>query len=491
MTRPAAPLLVAVLAIAVALLSVFQLERERAGLVVERLDVAGTPVTLLRPDVERPLPLVVVAHGFAGSRQMMRAISTTMARSGFAVASVDLLGHGRHQRPMTGDVTRLDGATARLVDQVVATTNVLVAQGYGVGPVSLVGHSMATDVVVRAAERLDSVGAVVAISMYSEAVTETSPARLLVVSGAQETRLRGNALEAVRMVDASAEEGRTVATMGVVRRAVAAPWVGHVGVLYAPSTLDEMRRWIAGADMRPVATPTATGIWVGLLLGAVIALAWPMAAALGPVQRAGPVPRKLAWLAVVAPVLPALGAAVLVPDGALGLTAFTRIAAFLGVWGLVQGAVLWWGGVRLQGARLVPALLLTGWGLGLFAFALDRYGGAFLPSGLRLWVMVLLLPAALVFTLADAALTRGAGLLLRAVARILPLAGLLGAMALQPLMGVAFTVVPVMVLFWLVYGLAGRWVAARAGHGTSGLVLGVILAWALAASTPLIGMQGV
>ena len=59
-------------------------------------------------------------------------------------------------------------------------------------------------------------------------------------------------------------------------------------------------------------------------------------------------------------------------------------------------------------------------------------------------------------------------------------------MLLAPRLGIAFTVLPVMVLFWCVYGLAGRWVAARTGPATSGLALGLILAWAIAASTPLV-----
>ncbi|MEM7710850.1 MAG: alpha/beta hydrolase, partial [Pseudomonadota bacterium] len=162
--------------------------------------------------------------------------------------------------------------------------------------------------------------------------------------------------------------------------------------------------------------------------------------------------------------------------------------AFFGTWGLVQGIVLWRAGLRLDVARLIPALMLTGWSLGLFALALDRYGGAFLPTGPRLGVMALLLPAGLVFTLSDAALTRGARWPLRFGARLLPLLVLLGAMLLSPMLGVAFTVIPVVALYWLVFGTAAGWMASRAGHGSTGFVLGLLFAWSVATTTPMIAV---
>lgn len=486
------PAFVALLALGVAVWAVTMLERERGGLLRQDLTLAGAPVTLLRPQGEAPLPLVVVAHGYAGSRQMMRALSTMLGQNGFSVAALDLPGHGRHAQPMTGDITRLDGATARLVDHVVAVTEALRQRPDIAGPVALVGHSMATDIVIRAAARLPDVAAITAISMYSDAVTPHHPARLLIISGAQEGRLRSVALDAARQIDPAAGEGETVATDEVQRRAVAAPLVGHVGVLYAATTLIETRDWIAAAMAVPAtALPPQTGLWIGLLLTAVVASAWPLATTLGPARPIAPLlGRRTAIRALVLPILPALAATTLLPDGLLGLAAFGKLAAFLGVWGVVQMVVLWRAGHRPAPPRALGTAVLLFWGLGVFALALDRYGAAFLPTGPRLPVLALLLPSALIFTLADAALTGGAGWVIRSAARLLPLITLLAAMLLAPMLGVAFTVIPVMILFWLVYGLAARWVAARTGPTTAGVALGVILAWAIAASTPLIALGG-
>ena len=51
-------------------------------------------------------------------------------------------------------------------------------------------------------------------------------------------------------------------------------------------------------------------------------------------------------------------------------------------------------------------------------------------------------------------------------------------------------IAPVILLFFLVFGLMGRWVAARAGAASAGLALGLILAWALGVSFPLFAPGG-
>lgn len=66
------------------------------------------------------------------------------------------------------------------------------------------------------------------------------------------------------------------------------------------------------------------------------------------------------------------------------------------------------------------------------------------------------------------------------------LAALFLAMIVSPTeVGLVFTVLPVMVLYWLVYGTMATWAARRSGPVGAGIGAGIILAWAIAASTPL------
>ena len=488
--RPA--LIVAIAAILVAIVSVTMLERQRAGLAVEQLTVDRTPVTLWRPASDGSPPLVVVAHGYGGSRQMMTPIALSLARSGFAVATFDFHGHGRHPDAMSGDVTSLEGTTAALVRQTDAVVGRLRDVVGGDGAVALLGHSMASDVVIRTAAARRDVAAVVAVSMYSEAVTPTAPEALLVVSGAFEGRLRKVAMDAVRLVDAAAEEGETAEAGTVRRRAVAAPWVEHVGVLYSATTLTELRDWIATALGRPTDAasepPPRSGPWIAALLLACLALAWPLARLLGPAEVERRPADRTAWLVVAAPILPALGVVVVLPPGFLGSMAFGSLTAFLLVWGGVQLLCLRRTGLRLHHADPAGTALLLLWGLGIFALALDRYGAAFVPTGPRLGFMAMLLVGTLPFCFADAVLTRGRPWSLRLTARLAVLVTLLAAMIAVPPLGTAYTLLPVLVLYWTVYGVAGRWVGARRSPATVGLALGVILAWSIAGSTPMVAI---
>ena len=76
---------------------------DRAGLTVAPLaDTGTTPATLYLRDAGGPAPVVVVAHGFAGSRQLMESFALTLAQAGYVVASFDFQGHGRNPVPMSG-----------------------------------------------------------------------------------------------------------------------------------------------------------------------------------------------------------------------------------------------------------------------------------------------------------------------------------------------------------------------------------------------------
>lgn len=480
MRRPILPIAAALLA----LTAILALEHEApVDVLVWDAALAGSPATIYQ-NVSDPGPLVLVAHGYAGSRQMMRPLSLALAKAGFTAVAFDFHGHGRHPVPMDADVASIEGTTAQLVAQTVATARAA-RNATGVrGPVALLGHSMATDVVIRAAPALGA-AAVVAVSMYSEAVTPEAPPRLLIVSGAREGRLREVALAALRQVDPAADEGETAGAGDVLRRAVAAPGVGHVGVLYSAETMTEARDWIGAATGWAAEGPLPrTAWWAGLLLAAVVALAWPAARlAGGAPPPPAPLPRRTVLAALLLPVPAALGAAALVPPDALGLSAFGGLAAFLAAWGAVQAAVLLRAGRRLAAPGWGAAALYLGWAL-VFAAALDRYGASFAPTGPRAGAMALMLLGTLPFLAGDALLSRGARWPLRIAARALPLAALLGAMLLQPRLGIAFTVLPVAVLFWLVYGTAAR--PFRAAGAALPLAMALALAWAIAASTPLV-----
>ncbi|MFP4149841.1 MAG: alpha/beta hydrolase family protein, partial [Nitriliruptoraceae bacterium] len=160
------------------------------GLSVTTTERDGVPVDLLVPDDAVDAPGVVVAHGFAGSRQLMRATGLALARSGAVVAVPDLSGHGSNRTPLPADD---DGA--QLARDVLAAVAVLEGTGAVADqPVGLLGHSMGSGAVLRAAlVAPDRIGPVVAVSPTDAPATPDEPGDLLLLAGELEPRFVANA----------------------------------------------------------------------------------------------------------------------------------------------------------------------------------------------------------------------------------------------------------------------------------------------------------
>lgn len=492
------PWFVGLLALLAIGLSVVMLERMRSGIEISELSIGTTPATLYEP-ADGNGALVVVAHGFAGSRQLMSAYSLTLARSGYSVLAFDFQGHGGNPVPMSGDVNDIGGTTARLV----AETRRVIASGRdrleAPEAVALLGHSMATDVLVRAAkeERADGspIAAIVAVSMFSGAITDREPVALLAISGEWETGLRAVALEALRLVDINAGEGDTAVAGDVMRRAVVAPSVEHVGVLFSATALAETRDWLntvlGSARSEPIVQP---GLWILLLLGGIVVLFQPLTRLLPKVvlQRTE-IEAKWFWVAVLLPSVIVPLVATRVDISFLPVLVADYLALHLGAVGIMQLAILkaWRRpdlGLSILGTLPLATLLLIAWGIFVFGFAMDRYVAGFLASSERLPIILALALGTVPFMLADSLLTNGGrgAVWRRGVARIAFILSLSGAAALNPdqLLFLLF-IFPVLILFFFVHGSMGRWIGQRVGPTAAGIGLGICLAWSLGVTFPL------
>ncbi|MBZ8117631.1 alpha/beta hydrolase [Roseovarius sp. LXJ103] len=474
----------AVLAALLIAASLWVLQGARAGVEITGGAVGATPVTTFaKPGADGPH--VVVAHGFAGSRQMMQGYALPLARSGYRVHVFDFLGHGRHTLPMSGDVSVIEGTTRRLMDQTSAVIDAVADPGV---PVALMGHSMATDVLVRVAAERDDIGPMVLISAFSQAIDAQHPRQLLLVTGAWEAGLRGYAVEAAQMVAADTQEGGLAVNGDVERRAVAAPWAEHVAVLHSRAGRAAAVEWLDAAydrESAPRIWHTGWGI-LGLLAGLVL-LFGPMAKRLP--QTAPPHTQRLTRTRLaVASLLPALAAPLLaVPlnPNLLPVLVADYLALHLAIFGIIQLVLLRRWGVPLGGLSLAGFALLLLW-CAAFGFAMDRYAANFWPVGQRVWIIAAIAIGAVPYMLADAALMRGAPVLHRLATRGGFIASLGLAVALD-FSGLFFLlmIAPVIVLFYLTFGTMGRQAAARIGPLAPGLALGLVLAWALGVSFPL------
>jgi dienelactone hydrolase len=508
--------LVAALSLAAILAAALALSRGSEGLSARHLSLGPTPVTVLAPVDGARGPAVVIAHGFAGSRQLMEPFAITLARNGYTAVSFDFLGHGDNAEPLTGDITTVEGATQRLLDELDRVIGFARGLEGAEGRVALLGHSMATDIVARRAVTGDDIAATVAVSMgprtVESVVTADAPRNLLVVSGEWEAPLREAALEAVEAAaGAPAEEGVSYGSFadGTARRAVAAPNVEHVGVLYSPTSLREAHAWLDaafGLGPGPGEPGGGTGYaevrgpWIALLLAGIVALAWPLAALLPRLEapEAGAALRGRRFLAVAG------GTAVAtplllwpVPTGFLPVLVADYLAVHFAVYGVLLAAGLGWAGAWPRGPGSRPAAALAAAGAmalyGVFAMglALDAHVASFMPHWGRAPVILALLAGILPYMLAEEWLARGHGSpwWSYAAAKVLFLLSLALAVALN-LEDLFFLIIilPVIVLFFVIYGLFAAWVTRATGQpGVAGIANAAAFAWALGVTFPLVG----
>lgn len=471
------------IAIFVILLSLAVLEMARSGITITRFDVGQTPVTAY----ENPAadgPVVIIAHGFAGSQQMMQGYALPLAQAGYRVFVFEFQGHGRNTVPMSGDVTTVDGTTRLLVDQ---TNQVIDALAPGGDQIALLGHSMATDILVRVAATRADVGPVVLISAFSQVIDAATPENLLLITGAWEPGLRAFGQEAVQMVAPDAGEAETVTNGAVARRAIAAPFSEHVSVLHSRVGRKEALVWLDQAYGRTsdqLILPTGWAI-LGLLAGLV--LVFRRIAGVLP-QQATPqirLTRMQTAIVLLAPAVLAPLIAVPLNPGFLPVLVADYLGLHLLIFGAVQLALLWLWGLSLGRIHWAGFALLLLW-CAVFSFALDRYAANFWPTPGRLWIIAVMLIGAVPYMLADAVLTTSGSFARRLLARTSFLVSLAIAVTLDfEALFFLIMIAPVLILFYLVFGTMGRDVSRRVGPLSSGLALGVVLAWALGVSFPL------
>ena len=237
----------------------------------------------------------------------------------------------------------------------------------------------------------------------------------------------------------------------------------------------------------------ATGPWLMALMFSIVALAWPLARLLP--DTAPPAPQALNAgrfaLAVLVPAVLAPLLAVQVDTGVLPVLVADYLALHLAIYGGLQLALLvaLWPAPRRAASDRDPRA--AGLGAGRLRVCARPLRREFLAHARAHGDHRRACLGALPFMLADAVLTRAAPLWQRLTARAVFLASLALAVLLdtERLFFLAM-IAPVILLFFLIYGLMGRWVAARAGAASAGIALGLILAWALGVSFPLFATGG-
>ncbi len=499
--------LVATAAIAAALV---ELHAAESSVIQTTLDIDGTPATLYLPATGAVGPMVLIAHGFAGSQQLMQSFALTFARNGYAAMTFDFPGHGRNPAPLTGSITDADGATRTLVDAM--TRVAAIARASGDGRLAVLGHSMASDIVVRFAQATPDVAATIAVSMFSPAVTATSPRNLLIIVGAWESMLTREALRALQLATAPVigREGVTYGNFasGSARRVAVSPHVEHVSVLYSVESMQQSLAWLDQTFAITRTTLPLTdqrGPWILLLIAGVVLLARPLSAFL-PRLAAPPLGAALAWrrlwIALLVPMLVTPLVLRVLPTHFLPVLVGDYLAVHFAAYGLLTAICL----VALRQRQAATAaaapsppriLALIGASIAVVAYGfialvwpIDAYVTSFVPGRERATLILVMLAGTLCYFLSDEWLTRGEhparGAYAASKAAFLISLAIAVGLDLKRLFFLII-IVPVIILFFVVYGSFSKWTYSSTGHPfVAGFANAVAFAWAIGVTFPLL-----
>lgn len=504
------------------------------GVSVERLTLGTTPVTVYRPALSGPHPVIVIAHGFAGSQQLMQSFALTAAQNGYIAVTFDFPGHGRNPEPLTGSISDESGATQVLVAALRQVADY--ARPLGDGRLAVLGHSMASDIVIRYAMATPNIAATIAVSMFSPALTATSPANLLIIDGAWESMLQREALRAVGLTSAPAtpRAGVTYGDIahGTGRRAAFSAHTEHVSVLFSADSMRETIDWLDRAfGIHRTQPPVldGRGPWIVVLLVGVVLLGRPLSVLLprvaGTPMGAGRRWREL-WLPLLLPMIATPVVLRVVPTHFLPVLVGDYLAVHFAAYGLLTVLCLRFTAPQsgrssryaeppatalavsasqperpppaiidpAQRAALYPLLIaslaVTAYGFIGLSVPINAFFTSFIPGRQRMVLILAMLVGTLAFFLSDEWLTRGAGAGRGAypVSKICFLISLGMAVALDPYrLFFLIIIVPVMILFLIIYGLFSGWIYRQTRHPfVAGIANAVAFAWAIGATFPLL-----
>ncbi|MGM0616879.1 MAG: alpha/beta hydrolase family protein [Actinomycetota bacterium] len=446
----------------------------------------GVPIDLLVPDGAVEAPGIVVAHGFSGSRQLMRSTALALAEAGFAVAVPDLAGHGANRAPLPTE----DEGDRLVRDVLIAAEALEASEGVRSAPVGVLGHSMGSGAAMAAGVRApDRITAVVAVSPTDAEVSPQLPNDLLLLAGEREPRFVANARDLLERAG-----GATTGTTTAPRRElVVIAGVEHVSILFSSAMYAEATAWFAESFGLP-ATPAGGGVpllaWWALHLVAVVALWRVVAPGLtdrgsGSQATGRGVLGAVAGALAATTVLAILGAAVeLAGFGGM------LVAPVLAAWLLVAGGIWLWVGPRPG----TPTGRDLGWAavlVLLLAAALAALGSRVwlpaLPGGPRAgWFalfVVLLLPwsVALSATLQGARGWRALGWW--TLLAVVTTGGFAAAAVAVPSLGFLLLLLPLIPVLLTVAVVA--WLPVQRPWA-GGIAMAVLLAWMLAILFPLV-----
>ncbi len=434
----------------------------------------------IRPSKE----FIIIGHGFAGSKEMMRQIAYDVASAGSNAVLFDFIGHGLNQYKLVNQPTEITGTTQQLVNQLSDIIKFIYEKFGNEINISLIGHSMASDIVIRASadKRINSV---IAISPYSTGITQDFPKDLLLISGQFENHLRLHALQMLETFKPEAKENTEYADGKIRRKSSYIQNTGHVSVIYAPQTTRIINDWLKLDNYHRPFWKTQMG-WIIIGITFIVIGMSRLNINLADQNILELNGKKAIGIVLSATFFSILSG--LIDVKILTIYGFERIAIYFGFIGLF--AYLFSFDYQIMKVKIDfliwLKLILC---FGVLCFLINRYVGSFNLTENRTYAFFTLALPVTLFCLILEKLIATSSIWVSISLRGLPIVGFSILLILFPEeYGLMFTTVLIYILYFLVFGYIGKHQRKKMGYFKVGITHGIFLSFAFAATNPIFAL---
>lgn len=491
-------LMAAIILIAISWFGIF---KARTGLVIRSLSTDDIPMTFVAPQNSRTGgPGVLIAHGFAGSKQLMLGYGYTFARAGYATLLWDFSGHGGNPAPL--DLTSLQP------DLEVAYQTFIAQPEVDKERLAILGHSMGSSAVMTAGiEHPDRFDATIAVSPTKAEVTAERPANLQLQAGSGE----GHFVESAKTLLQTAGGENNNLAEGRGRSLIVVPDVEHITILFSDGSHQSALDWLNqtfNQTNKNNYVDRRMGWYALHLLGGLMVIAAIVPNFVTPATpqltfhkswSRRPQDPLLRWGGLLIAPFAATLCLLLISLG-IDVENFggLKVGAALSIWFLVGGLV--WLGVQLRkpssshGLNKLPSSKTLGLGLLVFILLWFAFGAMaqvvwlqwwLIPARLKLWPLLSLacLPWFLASGMAQQSVGIGKRILWWLGQTTVLIGGLILTISVLPQLGFIVLLLPI---FPIIFGIFS-FVAAQLKHPWSYAIgSALFFGWTLAAAFPLV-----
>jgi pimeloyl-ACP methyl ester carboxylesterase len=248
------------------------IKRSESGLHRHLLNVPGdkagdhpVPVLAFEPEEAKPgSPAMLLAHGFASSKEIMQVLGSQIARQGIRTFLLDMPGHGSSTTPSVLPVMDFSNVVKLNVKQLAQVYN-YVRQKYPRARIGVLGHSMGSGAILNFAAEQPNLATAIPISVAgNQPADPKNPRNMLLLVGERDVPICISSARDMYRKATGKEAGQTESETGslkngTARRFKVMPKLDHISILFAPPTIREVDKWLEGVFGLPAPDGKATG----------------------------------------------------------------------------------------------------------------------------------------------------------------------------------------------------------------------------------------